>query len=81
MFELGGAWTLATPTYCLLGGGLSQKTMPASLRGTRAAHLTKPKEIREMLPKLRKALGWKERVNVSAEKEIDDLINLVRRCG
>lgn len=81
MFELGGAWTLATPTYCLLAGELSQEKMPAALKGTDAVQLTAPKEIREMLPKLCKALGWKKRLNVSAEKEIDDLVNLVRRCS
>lgn len=78
LFELGGAWALATRTYCLLAGELSQESLPAALKGTEAASLTEPEEIRRVLTNLRQALGWDERIKGSASKEIDDLANLVR---
>ncbi len=81
LFELGGAWALATRTYCLLAGGLSQESLPAALKGTDAAQLTEPEEIRRVLANLRQALVWDERVKGSGTKEIDDLVNLVRRCS
>jgi len=77
-FELGGAWALATRTYPLLAGGLSQKDLPAALKGTDAAQLTEAEEIRRVLANVRRALGWDERVKGSAAKEIDALVNLVR---
>jgi hypothetical protein len=81
LFELGGAWARATRTYCLLAGGLSQESLPAALKGTDAARLTEPEEIRRLLANVRQALGWDERIKGSAAKEIDDLVNLVRRCS
>jgi hypothetical protein len=78
LFELGGAWALATRTYCVLAGGVSQESLPAALKGTEAAQLTEPEEIRRVLANLRQALVWDERINGSAAKEIDDLVNLVR---
>jgi len=81
LFELGGAWALAKQTYCLLAGELSQKSLPAALEGTDAAQLTEPEEIRRVLANLRQTLVWEERGKGSAGKEIDDLVNLVRRCS
>ena len=79
LFELGGAWALATRTYPLLAGGLSQESLPAALEGTDAAQLTKAEEICRVLANVRRALGWDERVKGSAVKEINALVNLVRR--
>jgi hypothetical protein len=81
LFELGGAWAKATRTYCLLAGGLSQESLPAALKGTEAARLTEPEEIRRVLANVRRALGWDERMKGSAVKEIDELVNLVRGCS
>ena len=81
LFELGGAWALATRTYSLLAGGLSQESLPAALKGTDAAQLTEPEEIRRVLANLRQVLVWDERIEVSAAKEIDDLVSLVRGCS
>jgi len=78
LFELGGAWALATRTYCLIAGDL-QGDLPAALKGTEAARLTEPEEIRRVLANLRQALGWDERIKGSAAKEIDNLVNVVRR--
>jgi hypothetical protein len=78
LFELGGAWALATRTYPLLAGGLSQESLPAALKGTDAAQLTEAEEIRRVMANVRRTLGWDERVKGSAAKEIDDLANLVR---
>ena len=78
LFELGGGWALATRTYCLLAGGLSQESLPAALKGTDAGRLTEPEEIRRVLANLRQALVWDERIEGSAAKEIDDLVNLAR---
>jgi hypothetical protein len=69
---------LATRTYCLLAGERSQESLPAALKGTEAAQLTEPEEIRRMLANLRQALAWDERIKGSAAKEIDDLVNIVR---
>ena len=77
LFELGGAWALATRTYCLRAGDLSQE-LPAALKGSEAARLTEPEEIRRVLANLRQALGWDERIKGTAAKEIDDLVKLVR---
>ena len=77
LFELGGAWALATRTYPLLAGGLSQKDFPAALKGTDAAQLTEAEEIRRVLANVRRALGWDERVKGSSAKEIDHLLYLV----
>lgn len=77
LFELGGAWAKATRTYCLLAG-VSQQSLPAALKGTKAALLTEPEEIRKVLANVRRALGWDERFKRSAAKEIDDLVNFVR---
>ena len=77
LFELGGAWAKATQTYCLLAD-LSPESLPAALKGTEATRLTKPEEIRKVLSNVRQALGWDERIEGSAEKEIDYLVNLVR---
>jgi hypothetical protein len=78
LFELGGAWLLAKQTYCLLAGGLSPDSLPAALKGAEAVQLTEPEEIRTVLAKIRQALVWDERINGSAAKEIDELVNLVR---
>jgi hypothetical protein len=78
LFELGGAWALATRTYCVFAGLPSQEKLPAALKGTEAARLTEPEQIRRVLANLRQALGWDERIKGSAAKEIDDLVNLVR---
>ena len=78
-FELGGAWALATRTYPLLEGGLSEKNLPKALKGTDAAQLTEAEEIRRVLANVRRALGWDERVRGSAAKELDALVNLARR--
>jgi len=78
LFELGGAWALATRTYPLLAGRLSQKDLPAALKGTDAVQLTEEEEIRIMLANVRRALGWDERVKGSAAKEIDHLVYLVQ---
>lgn len=78
LFELGGAWALATRTYPLLAGGVLQENLPAALRGTDAAQLTEPEEIRRVLANVRGALGWDERVKGSGEKEIDALVSRVR---
>lgn len=78
LFELGGAWALATRTYPLLAGGLSQKDLPAALQGTDAAQLYQSEEIRRMLSNVRRALGWDERVKGSGAKEIDALIECVK---
>jgi len=45
LFELGGAWALASRTFPLLAGGLSKESLPAALKGYDAAQLTKPEEI------------------------------------
>jgi TIR domain len=81
LFELGGAWALATRTYPLLAGGLSQEDLPAALKGTDAAQLTESEEIRRVLANVRRALGWDQRVKGSAAKEIDHLLYLVRSCS
>ena len=78
-FELGGAWALATRTYPLLEGGLSQKDLPKPLQGADAALLTEVEEILRVLANVRRALGWDERVKGSAAKELDALVNLARR--
>jgi TIR domain len=78
LFELGGAWALATRTYPLLAGGLSQEDLPAALQGTDAAQLNQSEEVRRVLANVRRALGWDERVKGSGAKEIDALINRVR---
>jgi hypothetical protein len=78
LFELGGAWALATRTYPLLAGGLSQEDLPAALQGTDAAQLNQLEEVRRVLANVRRALGWDERVKGSGAKEIDALINRVR---
>ena len=74
LFELGGAWALATRTYPLLAGGLSQEHLPAALQGNEAAQLTESEEIRRVLANVRRALGWDERVKGSGAKEIDALV-------
>jgi hypothetical protein len=79
LFELGGAWALSTRTYPLLAGGFSSKDLPAALRGTDAAQLTEPEEIRRVLANVRRALGWDERIKGSAANELDDLVDCVRR--
>ena len=79
LFELGGAWALASRTYPLLAGGLSKESLPAALNGTDAAQLTEPEEIGKILDDLSKALGWKRRTG-SAQKEIDHLVEVVRGC-
>lgn len=79
MIELGGAWAMATRTYCVLAGGLSPENLPDPLNGLDAAQLTEPEEIRKVMANLRQALVWDERVKGSATKEIDDLVNVVRR--
>ncbi len=81
LFELGGAWALATRTYPVLAGRLSMEDLPAALKGTDAAQLNKAEEIRRVLANVRRALGWDERVKGSADKEIDTLVNIVRRCS
>jgi hypothetical protein len=78
LFELGGAWALATRTYPLLAGGFSLEELPA-LKGTDAAQLTEAEEIRRVLANVRRALGWDERIKGSAAKELDDLVDCVRR--
>ena len=77
-FELGGAWALATRTYPLLAGGLSQESLPAALKGTDAAQLIEAEEIHRVLANVRQALGWDQRIKGSAAKEIDALVNIVR---
>ena len=77
LFELGGAWALATRTYCVVAGMDSQEKLPAALEGTEAARLTEPEEIRRVLSNVRQALGWDKRIKGSAAKEINDLVNLV----
>ena len=52
--------------------------MPAALKGSEAAQLTEPKEIRRMLTNLRLALAWDERIKGSAAKEIRHLVKLAR---
>ena len=79
LFELGGAWALATRTYPLLAGGFSSEELPAALEGTDAAQLTEAEEIRRVLANVRRALGWDERIKGSAAKELDDLVDCVRR--
>jgi len=78
LFELGGAWAMATRTYCVLAGEPKHGNLPAALKGIDAARLTEPEEIRTVLANLRQALGWDERIKGSATKEIDDLVKLVR---
>jgi hypothetical protein len=80
LFELGGAWALATQTYPLVAGGLSKERLPASLKGKDAAELTEPEEIRRVLAGLSETLKWKMRKAGSAAKEIDDLIEIVHGC-
>ncbi len=69
---------MATRTYPLLAGGLSQESLPAALKGTDAVQLTEAEEIRIVLANVRRTLGWDERVHGSAAKEIDALVNLIR---
>ncbi|KPJ91996.1 MAG: hypothetical protein AMJ53_10280 [Gammaproteobacteria bacterium SG8_11] len=79
LFELGGAWALATRTYPLLAGGVSQESLPAALKSADAADLAVAGEIRKVLANVRRSLGWDERIKGSADKEIDTLVNLARR--
>jgi hypothetical protein len=85
LFELGGAWALASRTYPLLAGGLSREDLPAALAGKDAAQpdpaqLTEPEEIRRVLKDLRENLKWQKRNTGSAEKEINYLVEVVRGC-
>ena len=80
LFELGGAWALATQTFPLLAGGLSQESLPAALKGNDAAQLTEPEEIRRVLADLRQVLGWRIRNTGLAEKKINRLVKVVRGC-
>lgn len=79
LFELGGAWALASRTYPLLAGGLSKESLPAALKGNDAAQLTEPDEISRVLTDLSHALNWPPRSG-SAQKEIDHLVKVVRGC-
>ena len=78
LFELGGAWALASRTFPLLAGGLSKESLPAALKGYDAAQLTKPEEISKVLTDLSQALDWPLTIE-SAQKAIDHLVEVVRR--
>ena len=80
LFELGGAWALATRTFPLLAGPLSKDNLPAALKGKGAARLTEPAEIRTVLSELREILKWPTRNTGSPEKEINQLVEIVRGC-
>jgi hypothetical protein len=75
------AW--AVTNYPLLAGGFSSEEWrncpPRLTKGTDAAQLIETEEIRRVLANVRRALGWDERIKDSAAKELDDLVDCVRR--
>ena len=78
LFELGGAWALASRTYPLLAGGLSRESLPAALKGSDAAQLTDAKEISRVLGDLSEALKWPPRTG-SPHAAIKHLVEVVRK--
>lgn len=80
LFELGGAWALASRTYPLLAGGLSKESLPAALKGYDAALLTEPDDISRVLSDLSNSLNWPKRMG-SAKKEINSLVEVARNCA
>jgi hypothetical protein len=61
MFELGGAWALATKTYPLIAGGLTKAHLRAALHGKCFGKLDDPQDLRRLLLNLSMRLRWDQR--------------------